>query len=1372
MACDDRQLTEAQRQAGYQNQRTGVVRAVRPFSGSPTLPNLLDYINRELYPAVQATRNKVNDVYLQTTDNAPSGNPLTYYFSTETANADPTTGRIRLDQAVQDTATTIRVSQTNGRLVDVAPWLDVMAGSSTTPLGVVTLTDAINPGRFLRFDLNTMTDQGTYWDLGVSIIESSHDNPFVDDGPIAIGFMPGVASTGTTVPPGALTPIAANTVLGNPTTSTAAPVAIAIAENSVLGRAGAAGTGNIESITVPGTGTLTGEVVFLQSSSLRNHVRFSNFALNALPLMDNNKFIGNVSGATARPTYTDLAQLAQDLFGIGFDETFHSFKLSDALDNTFIGNISGATGTPTATSLGLLSSTSILYENVGKTFIREALTGDVTAAQNSNTVTVNANAITDATLRDSGPLSVIGRSANTTGDPADISAVAASGAVLRESGSVLGFGQVATAGIADSAVTNAKLANMVAGTYKGRLVTAGTGVPTDLTGSEAAGGLRFDGGTIVDTLSPGTITSYAPTGFTAATTGVRISPPANVVLRGMALSAGQQFTLRVGRGSTAVTVTINHEDASAAAVGERFNTPNNVALVLRAGEAALIRNTESRNNVIAVGRSSVSDADYGDITVSSNGSVWTIDNDVVTDAKLRNSGALSVIGRSANSSGDPADISATAASGAVLRESGSVLGFGTVATAGLTDDAVTNGKLRDSGALSVIGRSANSSGDPADISAVAASGAVLRESGSVLGFGTIATAGVADNAITDAKLRQSAGLSVIGRSANTTGNVADITAANDAEVLRRSGTTLGFGTVATAGIADDAVTNPKLANMAEGTVKGRAIAAGTGDPTDLTGQQAAGLLRYAPIIDTTSSGTVTTYAPTGFDAATTNIRVSPTANLTLRGMALANGQCLSIRVGRGSTFTVTLNHEDASAAALSERFNCPNNVALVLRAGEGCILRAGESRNNVVAVGKAGIADADYGDITVTTGGTVMTIDNDVVTDAKLRNSAAVSVIGRSANSAGDPADIAAAANDRLLARTSDSLAFQQLTDGMVPTNTIALTKLANILDNRVLGNVSGATGAVTAIDLASFNSTSIIYETTGKTFIRQALTGEVTAAQNSNATTITNGAVTNAKLRNSDSLSVIGNPTNAATVPSDITATVDGHVLRRSGTTLGFGTVATAGIADAAVTLAKQADLAQSRIIGRAEGAGTGVPTALTPTQVVAVIDGENATWTGAHSFTGASHTVNVSGTVSVTAGSTVTTTAGTQNILAAGTTIDLNSPTRLQSSIATTAVQNNSSTAANDLTLSSVGAVRFSGPPNPLTGMIATTNGQIVLLANVHATDDMVIQLESPSSSAANRFAGSVTDRHIKPGEMALAWYDGTSSRWRLLCRDDVDL
>lgn len=54
-------------------------------------------------------------------------------------------------------------------------------------------------------------------------------------------------------------------------------------------------------------------------------------------------------------------------------------------------------------------------------------------------------------------------------------------------------------------------------------------------------------------------------------------------------------------------------------------------------------------------------------------------------------------------------------------------------------------------------------------------------------------------------------------------------------------TASGPGSVA-ATIANDAVTNAKLANMAEATIKGRAVGAGTGDPTDLTGTQATAIL--------------------------------------------------------------------------------------------------------------------------------------------------------------------------------------------------------------------------------------------------------------------------------------------------------------------------------------------------------------------------------------------------------------------------------------------------------------------------------------------------------------------------------------------------
>lgn len=159
----------------------------------------------------------------------------------------------------------------------------------------------------------------------------------------------------------------------------------------------------------------------------------------------------------------------------------------------------------------------------------------------------------------------------------------------------------------------------------------------------------------------------------------------------------------------------------------------------------------------------VTDGDKGDITVSSG--TWGIDANVVADGDLRQSAGLSVIGRSSNTTGNVADITA-ANDGEVMRRNGTAIGFGTVATAGIADDAINAAKIA---------------------------------------AGAVGTSEIATNAVANADFRQSAALSVVGNSTNVTADVADISAGSDGQVLRRSGTAIGFGQINLA--STNAVTN-------------------------------------------------------------------------------------------------------------------------------------------------------------------------------------------------------------------------------------------------------------------------------------------------------------------------------------------------------------------------------------------------------------------------------------------------------------------------------------------------------------------------------------------------------------------------------------
>lgn len=120
-----------------------------------------------------------------------------------------------------------------------------------------------------------------------------------------------------------------------------------------------------------------------------------------------------------------------------------------------------------------------------------------------------------------------------------------------------------------------------------------------------------------------------------------------------------------------------------------------------------------------------------------------------------------------------------------------------------------------------------------------------------------------------------------------------------------------------------------------------------------------------------------------------------------------------------------------------------------------------------------------------------------------------------------------------------------------IANDAVTFAKMQNVTTDRLLGRDTAATGNPEELTVGGG------LEFTGSGGIqRSALTGDVTASAGSGATVIANDIVTNAKLRNSAALSVIGRASGTSGDPADIVAGSNGTVLKRSAGALLFGPV------------------------------------------------------------------------------------------------------------------------------------------------------------------------------------------------------------------------
>lgn len=176
-------------------------------------------------------------------------------------------------------------------------------------------------------------------------------------------------------------------------------------------------------------------------------------------------------------------------------------------------------------------------------------------------------------------------------------------------------------------------------------------------------------------------------------------------------------------------------------------------LTLVAGSNVTITTNAGTDTItIAASGGGVSDGDKGDITISGSGTTYTIDNDVVTFAKMQNIATDRLLGRDTASSGDPEELTVSGGlefTGSTGIQRSALTGDVT-ASAGsnsttIANDAVTYAKMQDVSATNkILGRSTAGAGNVEEIDCTAAGRALLDDADATaqrttLGLGTLAT---------------------------------------------------------------------------------------------------------------------------------------------------------------------------------------------------------------------------------------------------------------------------------------------------------------------------------------------------------------------------------------------------------------------------------------------------------------------------------------------------------------------------------------------------------------------------------------------------------------------------------------------------------
>jgi hypothetical protein len=256
-----------------------------------------------------------------------------------------------------------------------------------------------------------------------------------------------------------------------------------------------------------------------------------------------------------------------------------------------------------------------------------------------------------------------------------------------------------------------------------------------------------------------------------------------------------------------------------------------------------------------------------------------------------------------------------------------------------------------------------------------------------------------------------------------------IAATRTIDVGAGAGITVNANDVA---IATDGVTNAMLANMAQGTIKGRAPGAGTGDPTDLNAAQATAILDTM-VGDSGAGGTK-------------GLVPAPAAGDASAGRFLKADGTWAAPSGSGAPSDADYLVRTANGGLSAERV-VTDTTDIAWDWGTG-----GQAKASVGAF---------TGDISKSANSLATTIVNDAVSNAKLANMAEATIKGRAAGAgSGDPSDLSPAQVKGIL--TLDTAVTVVIDGGGSAITTgvkgdVSVPFAGTILGVRLLGDQTGS---------------------------------------------------------------------------------------------------------------------------------------------------------------------------------------------------------------------------------------------------------------------------------------------------------------------------